>query len=336
MDKIALNAVAGAGKTTLIINQLDTDKRVAIITYTTANQESIREAVITKFGYIPENISIFGYFEFIYSFCYLPLQNRMKNYGICFEQPHFRNQSFYTKDGRIYSNRLAKLIMNYNFPYLERINKYFDHVYIDEMQDLGAYDFDWMLSLSKASPPVTLVGDFYQSTFVTSHSGNKNASIHNNYHAYQKKFTDAGFFFDNSTLTTSHRCSQNICDFISKKLTINMLSNRDSECDNTNVLFVNDSTEIKEILADDNIKKLFYQNHSLFKCNSNNWGASKGLTFGDVCVVLNPTTAKQFNTDELHNLAPKTLSKFYVACSRPKGNLFFITQNKIPSNYKRN
>ncbi|MFS7398052.1 RNA helicase [Carnobacterium maltaromaticum] len=336
MDKIALNAVAGAGKTTLIINQLDAEKRVAIITYTIANQESIRDAVIVKFGYIPENISIFGYFEFVYSFCYLPLQNRVKNNGICFEQPHYKNSRFYTTDGRVYSNRLAKLIMEHEFPYLERISKYFDHVYIDEMQDLGAYDFDWMLSLSKVSSSVTLVGDFYQSTFVTSYSGNKNASIHNNFEGYQKKITDAGFFFNNNTLVTSHRCSHDICHFISEKLTISMSSHRDRKADNTSISFVSDPEKIKEILGNDNIKKLFYQKHSSFKCNSSNWGASKGLTFGDVCVVLNPTTFKSFISGELHKLAPKTLSKFYVACSRPKGNLIFVEQNKIPNTYKLN
>lgn len=334
MDKIAMSAVAGAGKTTLIINELDKTRRVAIITYTTANQDAIRNSIIFKYGSIPPNISVFGYFEFLYSFCYYPLQTTAKNNGICFDIPHYLNRKNYTSDGRIYSNRLAKHIIDNNLPYLDRISKYFDHIYIDEMQDFGSYDFDWMLSLRALTSSVTLVGDFYQSTFVTSRSGNKNANIHQNYNQYKEKVEKAGFLFDDVTLKSSFRCSHDVCNFIREKLSIDIISNRDKSQDNTEVVVVTDPDKIREILDNDDIKKLFYQKHSNYKCNSENWGASKGLTYGDVCVVLNATTAKLFRSNKLQELAPLSLSKFYVACSRPTGHLFFIEESKIPEHYK--
>lgn len=334
MDKIALNAVAGAGKTTLIINSLNLIDRFAIITYTTANQESIRQSIIRKFGYLPSNIYVFGYFEFIYSFCYMPIQNTFPNEGLSFENPSYWNRSLLTSDGRFYSNKLAQHIMESKLSYIERINKYFDHLFIDEMQDFGSFDLDWMLSLSKTDISITLVGDFFQTTFLTSRKGNKNASIHSDYNRYKSEFIKVGFAFDETTLVTSRRCSRNICNFISERLLINIDSSRQDD-DNTNVAFLSDKEQIAEVFNNDLIKKLFYDNHRTFKCNSDNWGASKGLTFDDVCVVLNPKTAKLYKNNELKNLAPKTLSKFYVACTRARGNLYFVEQSKLPKDSKK-
>lgn len=335
MDKIALNAVAGAGKTTRIIETLNLEDRFALITYTTANQEELKKSVISKFGYMPSNISIFGYFEFIYSFCYMPLQNKYPNEGLSFETPSYWDKNLTTSDGRVFSNKIAEHIMKSKLPYLDRINKYFDHLFIDEMQDFGSFDLDWMLSLSKTNISITLVGDFYQSTFITSRKGNKNVSAHADYSNYKNKFIQSGFIFDEETLVTSYRCSNNLCKFIEENLSIKIESSRNSENDNTEVFFISDKNNIEKIINDDSIKKLFYQKHTSFKCNSDNWGASKGLTFNDVCVVLNPTTAKIYKSKKLNELAPTTLSKFYVACSRAKGNLYFLEQTKIPLYLKK-
>jgi hypothetical protein len=61
-----------------------------------------------------------------------------------------------------------------------------------------------------------------------------------------------------------------------------------------------------------------------------NWGDSKGLdSFGDVCVVLNKGTYKAYTQNTLKALAPLTKNKFYVACTRTKGNLYFIQEAQI-------
>lgn len=331
MDKIMLHAVAGSGKTSHIISELSLDESIAIITYTRANQKELRKKIIKRFKFIPKNIHIFGLFEFLYSFCYLPLQRKYPNKGICFEQPHFMFNGYHTKDGRIYSNKLSKFLIDNEIPYLQRIEKYFDKLFIDEVQDFGSFDFDWVLSLGKLEIPIVLVGDFYQSTFVTSRHGNKGKSLYENYEKYKRYFKDSSFLIDEESLTASHRCSKNVCEFIQGNLGIQMTSHR---ADETIIAKVENPEEIVEIIENDNIKKLFYEKHYSFSCNSDNWGSSKGLTFDDVCVVLNPTTAKLFN-GKLHSLAGKTLAKFYVACSRTRGNLYFIEQKKISAKYKK-
>ena len=73
MDKTVMFAVAGAGKTTYIINQLSSTKRSLIVTYTDGNYINLSRKICDKFGgKFPENVTLMTYFKFLYSFCYKP------------------------------------------------------------------------------------------------------------------------------------------------------------------------------------------------------------------------------------------------------------------------
>lgn len=329
--KRVLNAVAGSGKTSYIINQLSNNKRFLIITYTTANQENLKEKVINKFGSIPSNIFIYGYFEFLLNFILKPLcPYDVKNFS--YDRPNFSIPNPFTSNNSlIYSNRASKYILE-NLPnFKRRIEKYFDEVFIDEMQDLASDDFNWMLSLSDLNLPVTLVGDFYQSTFASSSRGNNLKNLYSDFTQYKEKIEDAGFHFDTTTLLKSHRCTATVCNYIKENVGIEI----ESANNNTSrIEHITDIEEIKKILENDSIKKLFYQNSKEYRINGDNWGNSKGMTFDHVCVVLNGTTYKKFNSNKLSELASQTLKKFYVACTRSSGDLLFIKQNDIPNEYK--
>ncbi|MDD3645657.1 MAG: hypothetical protein PHR19_09045 [Bacteroidales bacterium] len=101
------------------------------------------------------------------------------------------------------------------------------------------------------------------------------------------------------------------------------------------VKLITDPSEIKNVMEDDSIKKLFLKQHYNYECNSDNWGACKGQIFERVCVVLNPKTAELYDQGKLDELQPQTKSKFYVACTRTQTDLLFIRQNMIPKQYKR-
>ena len=73
MDKTLILAVAGAGKTTEIINNIKKDDKTLIITYTENNYNILKNNIIKKFKGIPDNIKIYTYFTFLYRFCFLPL-----------------------------------------------------------------------------------------------------------------------------------------------------------------------------------------------------------------------------------------------------------------------
>ena len=71
--------------------------------------------------------------------------------------------------------------------YLERIDNFFDCIYIDEIQDFESFDFDWVKSLSTLKAKVWLLGDFYQKTYSTSRDGNKGSGIHKDINKWIKE-----------------------------------------------------------------------------------------------------------------------------------------------------
>ena len=330
--KRVVNAVAGSGKTSMIINQLTLNKRTAIITYTTSNQDLLKKNVISKFGFIPENIHIFGFWQFIYSFCLVPCLSQ-KPKGIIFDNEiklanKFKNGKLaYGVKNYIFDNMISKFLFDKKIPYIERINEYFDEIYVDEMQDFDSFDFDWLLSLSKTNIKILLVGDFYQRTYSTSKFGNKSSAAKKDYSVYKRKFEESGYHFDETELNSSYRCTPEICNFVSKELGILITSHRDKDIGL--ISLIEDDDEIIKIIKNDSIKKLFLREHYKYDCNSVNWGDCKGQSYSETCVILNPESFKLYIGKKLIDMKPITKSKFYVACTRSLGNVYFIEQKKI-------
>lgn len=338
MDKRVIFAVAGSGKTTSILEALSEDKRSLIITYTENNLKNIRYKIIEKFGYFPENIKLLSYFTFLYSFCFKPFLSRIifakgMSWGF---PPGFTtrlkrtNIKYYIDtNNRIYHNRLAKLleVAGVHEDIVERLEKYFDDLFIDEIQDFAGHDFNLLKIISTANINIQYVGDFFQHTFDTSRDGAINKNLHNDYEKYINHFQAMGLEVDTESLVKSYRCAPAVCDFISGNLKINIESHRS---DATEINMINDEHQINQILNDPKIVKLFYNKHYNFGCYSRNWGGCKGEdNYSDICIVLNPETLAKFNNGNLSELAPKTKNKLYVACTRARGNIYFIPQNLI-------
>jgi len=322
MDKKIILAVAGSGKTTYIIDKLCLTKRYLVLCYTIENCSILREKIIKKFNHFPNNIFLFSLFSFLYSFCYRPLCSDYAQNGLSFKRPSHFAPDVHSKTKQIYHSRLSKAILNKGLQYIDRINKYFDHIFIDEIQDFASYDFDWLLSLAAVDKPILAVGDFYQHTFDSSNSGNKNNNLYNDKQVYLKRLK--GFYVDTNILSKSYRCPPGVCEFISTNIGIKIESHNTNHSE---VLFIKDKAKIDTIIEDNNIKKLFYKEHYKYSCQSNNWGNCKGNSYANVCVVLNSKTLNLFMQNKLDNLAPSTRAKFYVACSRTKGNLYFIDES---------
>jgi len=331
-NKKLILAVAGSGKTYLLVNSLNETERFLLITYTISGTENLIREVIERFGYHPNNIKIYNYFSFLYSFCYKPFfKDEIKDKGIYWKYPSsVYDNSFLTKGNFLYHNRISKLLLQkVDGEVRNRLTRYFDHLFIDEIQDFGGNDFDLIVALLKTSVNMVLVGDFYQHTFDTSKDKQKNKSLHHNYNNYLSRFEKSGIVIDSSTLIKSRRCSKAVCDFIKEKLGIDIESenNRITRCE-----LIADQDEAEQIIRDDSYMKLFLLKHYNYECKSDNWGACKGLTFDNVCVVLNADTLKLFSNPGLFLFKSAiTQNKFYVACSRAKGNLVFVSDKHLKS-----
>lgn len=343
-NKKLIHAVAGSGKTRFIIDNIDPSKRNLIITYTVNNQQILEQRLIKKFGRIPKDTHIFGVFEFLYTFCLVPyFYGRPKGINFNYIKKNRWDNNSVDKDGRIIHNQLSHALLEgkiiYNkiqrkleHSYLDRIDQFFDFIFVDECQDFGAYDFEWMLSLSKLNATVYLLGDFYQKTYSTSLSGNKGKGIHSDINKWFEAFKKNDFDVDVTSLSNSHRCPPEICEFIKEKLGINIISSK-PKCGLEKIKLLKKRDEIDCVMRNDDTMKLFYQKSSQYDCNSLNWGESKGAEFNNVCVVLNNETWNHYEKDTLSNLAPSTKAKFYVACTRALANLYLVAEKEV-ANYK--
>lgn len=338
MDKRIILSVAGSGKTSLIIDELNTKNRSLILTYTDNNYKNLKDKIISKFGGFPDNIRLYTYFTFLYSFCYKPfkfLEAGAKGLNWNFPPPstmklkRSNNKYYLDENKRFYHNRLSKFLEKEGvFPYLnQRLEKYFDNFFVDEVQDFAGHDFNLLSSISNAAIDCVLVGDYFQHTFDTSRDGAVNKNLHTDYRKYIVRFEKIGVSIDLSTLSNSYRCSPTVCKFIANNLNIPISSHRDDE---TSVNLIDDETGIKNIFKCDKTVKLFLQKYYIYNCFSQNWGASKGQDhYGDVCVVLNENSFKLLIARKLNELNPQTKNKLYVACTRARNNLYFIREANL-------
>jgi ATP-dependent DNA helicase UvrD/PcrA len=230
----------------------------------------------------------------------------------------------------LYGNRAAKLVIECEVvpKVIARLEKYFDNLMVDEVQDFAANDFNLLLALSQADVELLFVGDFFQHTFDTSRDGSTRKNLHKKgLDAFIKEFSDAGLDVDTTTLDKTHRCSPSVCDFISSNLGIQIESHR---ADHTEVTVVEDQEIAVELFNDPEKVKLFFKESEKYNCFSNNWGKSKGLNgYGDICVVLNQTTQKLFEKGKVSAMAESSKNKLYVACSRANGDLYILNEKHL-------
>ena len=340
MDRRLILAVAGSGKTTYLINCIDLSKRYLIVTYTENNLSHIRRRIIDRFGFMPDNVNLLSYFQFLFRVCYRPfLKDEFNGKGITWDLPEdwtrlkTGTEHYLSPHRNLYHNRLAKLCLKECAPQIKgRIEKYYDCFLIDEVQDLGGYDFNLMQAIVPTKIDCLFVGDFFQHTYDTSLDGNMRKSLYRDYGKYKREWSRIGLTIDETTLSNSYRCSRTVCDFVRNSLSIEIRSHREDE---TSIVYVDNQREADVLYNDNTTIKLFYQDSSKYVCYSENWGKAKGLdNFTDVCIILNATTLKAYRKNVLNKLAASTLNKFYVACTRARRNVYLVPHTFIDK-YKR-
>lgn len=340
MDRRLMLAVAGAGKTSFLVNLLNLERRFLVVTYTENNVANILRSIIGKFGYLPANITLMSYFQFLIHVCYRPfLKDRVNAIGITWNMPEDwtrfkKNELHYMTPHRLlYHNRISKLCQIQSADLIKaRIEEFYDYFMVDEIQDLGGHDFNLLLSILPTTIDCLFVGDFYQHTFDTSNDGNVNQGLYKDYKKYKRKWSSSGVVIDESTLSKSYRCSPTTCNFVTHQLGIHIISHRK---DSTKITLIDNQAEADTLFRDNSKVKLFYQEAHRYSCFAENWGKSKGLdSFQDVCIILNETTLQAYNNHKLHLLSPSTLNKLYVACTRSKGDIIFIP-HKFFDTYKQ-
>ena len=185
---LIVNAVAGAGKTQRIVSEslASPEKKTLIVTYTNNNEAEIKSRFICENGCIPSHVRIQTWFSFLLEHFVRPYQRSVLDMarvrGLAFVQgrsgqriPERRIKAHYfSSELDIYSDKIAKFGVRCEErsggAVTGRLAQIFDHIYIDEVQDLVAWDLDVLELLLGASLNVTLVGDCRQATYSTNNA----------------------------------------------------------------------------------------------------------------------------------------------------------------------
>lgn len=359
MDKQIILAVAGAGKTYHICHSIDPTKRNLILAYTHENIHNIENELCDAYKSVPEMTTVMTFDSFVYRHLICPYEPSIAEHfscpmfisnGICTIDPPPRqiknaggkssiNPNYVAKDklrhyvtnqDQYYCATLSELVLQVKKGRdsllkraAARLNLFYDYVLIDEFQDFRKHDYELIIALAKQLNRVMLVGDYHQhSVSATNNSGKpfKKGRKDVGYSDFISELQSAGFYVDTTTLNRSRRCSTEICDYVSKKLGINI-----SSCDEHegSVIWADDSAT--EILDNGQIVKLVFKGADKYSFQALNWSYSKGDTVNAACVVLTDRFEQLDNGDfSIQDIPVSTINKLYVAMTRSSGDLYLM------------
>jgi superfamily I DNA/RNA helicase len=329
-------ACAGSGKTTYIVERaLKIEKsKVLIVTYTNENLDQIKSYFIKNNGCIPPNIFIQSWFTFLLQEGIRPYQNqlikqkRVKSIYFQTGAPLFHKKGDYlTKLNDIYSNKASEFICDCNNKtkglIFKRLEKIYEYIFIDELQDLSGYDLELLGMLLKSKINIMAVGDPRQTTFTTNHSRKNKKYKGSGIYSWLKEREDKKEL-EIIEKNESHRCNQAICDFADslfpdfpKTISKNSII---TGHDGVLTVLVKDVAEyVKQYTP---IRLRYSKTTNTLGLTAINIGSIKGRTYDRVIVFPTKPMVEFLKTKNIEKAGDR--SKFYVAVTRARYSVTFV------------
>lgn len=342
MAKCIILAVAGAGKTHHICQNLERDKKNLVIAFTHENIKNLRYELRDAFGECPELTDVMTFDSFVYRFAVRPYMPSIINHfpnagfrpnGITIKDPppqrlmkkdksgkgyYYPNPAYVKKDSlkhyvdeynRLYCKTLCELVIAVGSgkkalikKIANGINRCYDSVSIDEFQDFREYEFDFVLGLAKELNNVLLVGDFYQHSV---------AAMKNSGRPFQKGTT--GITYDQFVEQMKKSgFSIDITSLIKSWRCSPSVCSFASTKLNIAIESHGQSSGCVRIVADDELDTVFADKDIVKLVNMNaaqqafkpcrNWSYSKGDTYEKTCVILTEETSDILESDYKYSL----------------------------------
>ena len=356
-SKVQISA-AGSGKTTgIVLEALMSDKKILILTYTNENIAVIRSRFIERNGILPSNVTVQSWFSFLLKEWVRPFQPLLfnsKTIATLNFEPIAENLKrvpesntstyFFTKSGKIYKDRISNFAFKCNLKadgiVIERLQKMYDKIYIDEVQDMSGWDLELLEALiDDKGIEVTFVGDIRQATYSTNNSTKnsqfKGAKIINWFIKKEKEGKCTLVFNKNC-----HRCNQLICDFadlLYPNISEKTISYNYEKTGHDGIFFV--PPELVANYIEEYQPKILKHSIKVKTLGSNaiNFGQSKGHTFDRVLMYPTDTITSYLKDGKLEKIKAGKIeqafdiAKLYVALTRARysvaivfeGNSFF-------------
>ena len=370
---LLLIAAAGAGKTTYVVREaLKSSEKVLITTFTTENEAEIKKKIIKEKGFIPENIVVQTWFSFLLEHGVRPYQGcvdeRMFDYevkglllvtsksgvkytfrgkSVSYSEDEEFFKHYFTREHKIYSDKIAKFVCRAcersKNAVVQRLEKIYSTIFIDEVQDLAGYDLDLVKILMTSTSNIILVGDPRQVTYYT-HWETKNSNYRNGKiecYLNEQCPKKLNVKIDKETLNKSHRNNQLICDF-SSLLYQNEYPKSEPcscvECHPINIehqgIFLVKESDIRAYIEKyeavqliwDRKNKIYLKNNAFY-----NIGISKGKSFNRILIYPTKDMVTWLsNADTM--LKDETRAKLYVAITRARYSVAFVVSDKDVQN----
>lgn len=332
-------ASAGGRKTTFVTDEAlkQKNKKVLITTYTRENLDQINSYLVELNGCIPTNITVLSWYTFLLGDGVRPYQNHLlqekRVQSIDFESKPSRyigkdNEAYFVnRANNIYQDRVSDFICQCNRIskglIIKRLENVFDHIYIDEMQDLSGWDQDLVELLLDSKLAITLVGDPRQATYSTNNSQKNKAQKGKNITAWIEELSKK----DKCSVeerTECFRCNQEICDFadgLYPKLSKTISKN--TEKTRHDGIFTIKLKDVLDYKAKHNPKILRWsKSTNTLNLSAINIGISKGRTYDRVLIFPTNPMKQYLKTKDLNKAGD--ISKLYVAVTRARYSVTFV------------
>ncbi len=364
-------ASAGSGKTTKLVKEAiqNKDKSIILLTYTLENEQEIKSSFYKNNRGIPSHVTIQTWFSFLIQHGVKPYKGNLneklynikikglnfcekrsglryknnKNQPVYYSEEKNFIQFYFDNNKRIYSDKVSKFVVTCNNKtngkIIDRIEKIYDCVYIDEVQDLTGYDLEIIKLLGKSQSQIILAGDPRQATYYTHKSGKypkyQNGKIKEFILEQCNNKQNILYLIDEETLQESHRNNKEICE-LSSKLYPNQPSSKPCDCkacrqetNHEGIYFIK-SDEIVDYLKKYSAVQLRYSKKTKTShiTPSLNFGQSKGKTYARTLIYPTKEMLKWLINPSKQKLKDETRAKLYVAITRAKHSVAIVCDDK--------
>lgn len=338
-------ASAGSGKTAQIVDIAVglAGKRVLLTTYTNENLDQIRKFITDRCGCVPGHITLLSWYSFLLQDGIRPYQsfvtseNRRAS-SIHFEQLADWNRRiaksnadtyFLTKGNDVYKDRVSELVCACDEIskglVIKRLEKIYDAIFVDEIQDMAGYDLNLMEKLFGSAIAVNAVGDPRQGTFSTNNS------------AKNKKYKKSGMIdwinlhqkaglINVTEKNECYRCSQLICDFADRLFPeFGKTKSMNTEVTGHDGIFMIKAAAVTDYVGTYKPVVLRWDRRAnTMQLSAINFGASKGRTYDRVLIFPTKPILEYLATGDVEKAGDR--SKFYVAVTRAKFSVAFVVE----------
>jgi DNA helicase II / ATP-dependent DNA helicase PcrA len=337
---------AGGGKTTRIVGEaaLAEDKRTLLVTYTRNNESQLYRHFYGLAPSLPPHVEVMTWFVFLLRELARPYQRSLHNRRIDaihwveaqsarYAQASDIDAHYFAGSTRIYSDKIAKFVCEADKKtggaVMARLKQRFDHIYVDEIQDMAGYDLDILELILKAGITLSLVGDHRQATFRTNRAARNSQYGGRNIINKFEEWKSAELLILHYEQHT-HRCHQD-----NAKLGDSLFPNEPATM-SLNVtttehdgIFIVPTGKVDEYVEQFQPQALRLDKRT--PCNglsALNFGESKGMTFDRVLIFPHGLGKRWLKSGDISHVEG-SIEKMYVGVTRARQSVAFVYDGAV-------